>query len=101
MLMVKAITPADLTNYGNLFANCETLKGLKIRLENGVHRSRVHKPYSDPTGYILSNGRVSAGQLARGDNASGYINAIQTLMVLSPGTGGYTLRMAFLLLQPM
>lgn len=82
---------AELTNYGNLFANRETLKGLKIRLENASTVVGYSKPYSDPTSYILSNGRVSAGQLSRGDNASGYINAIlANADGLKSGTGGYT-----------
>lgn len=82
---------AELTNYGNLFANRETLKGLKIRLENASTVVGYIKPYINPTSYIVSNGRVSAGQLARGDNASGYVNAIlANADAVKSGTGGYT-----------
>lgn len=82
---------AELTNYGNLFANRETLKGLKIRLENASTVVGYIKPYFDPISYIVSNGRVSAGQLSIGDDASGYINTIlANADAVKSGTGGYT-----------
>lgn len=81
----------ELTNYGNLFANRETLKGLKIRLENASTVVGYIKPYNDSTSYIVSNGRVSAGQLARGDNAAMYVNVIlANADAVKSGTDGYT-----------
>lgn len=81
----------ELTNYGNLFANRETLKGLKIRLENASTVVGYKKPYGDPTSYIVSNGRVSAGQLPRGDDSSGLVNALDANAdAVKAGTDGYT-----------
>lgn len=82
---------AELPNYGNLFANRETLKGLKIRLENASTVVGYSKPYGDTTSYIVSNGRVSAGQLPRGDDLTGLVNALDANADgVKSGTDGYT-----------
>lgn len=82
---------AELPNYGNLFANRETLKGLKIRLENASTVVGYSKPYGDMTSYIVSNGRVSAGQLPRGDDSTGLVNAlVANADGVKSGTDGYT-----------
>lgn len=82
---------AELPNYGNLFANRETLKGLKIRLENASTVVGYSKPYGDTTSYIVSNGRVSAGQLPRGDDSTGLVNAlVANADGVKSGTDGYT-----------
>lgn len=82
---------AELTNYGNLFANRETLKGLKIRLENASTVVGYKKPYGDSSGYIVSNGRVSTASIPRGDIEESQVNALLVNADSTKhGTDGYT-----------
>lgn len=82
---------AELTNYGNLFANRETLKGLKIRLENASTVVGYKKPYGDSSGYIVSNGKVSTASIPRGDIDESQVNALlANADSTKHGTDGYT-----------
>lgn len=82
---------AELTNYGNLFANRETLKGLKIRLENASTVVGYKKPYGDSSSYIVSNGRVSTAFIPRGDIEESQVNALLVNADSTKhGTDGYT-----------
>lgn len=82
---------AELTNYGNLFANRETLKGLKIRLENASTVVGYRKPYGDATSYIVSNGKVSTSSIPRGDEEETYVSAlVANADGIKVGTDGYT-----------
>lgn len=82
---------AELTNYGNLFANRETLKGLKIRLENASTVVGYKKPYGDSSSYIVSNGRVSTASIPRGDISESQVNALLVdADSTKHGTDGYT-----------
>ena len=82
---------AELTNYGNLFANRETLKGLKIRLENASTVVGYKNPYGDSSGYIVSNGRVSTASVPRGDTSESQVNALLVdADSTKHGTDGYT-----------
>lgn len=82
---------AELTNYGNLFANRETLKGLKIRLENASTIIGYKKPYGDSSSYIVSNGRVSTASIPRGDISESQVNALLVdADTTKHGTDGYT-----------
>lgn len=62
------VAETSLYNYSNLLANRETLKGLKIRLQNASTVVGYNKPYSTSRSYILSNGKISSGYVAFGDN---------------------------------
>ena len=82
---------AELTNYGNLFANRETLKGLKIRLENASTVVGYKKPYDASYGYIVSNGKVSTASIPRGDIDESQVNALlANADSTKHGTDGYT-----------
>lgn len=82
---------AELTNYGNLFANRETLKGLRIRLENASTVVGYREPYGDTPSYIVSNGRVASGSVPRGDDPTTLVNAlIANADGVKAGTDGYT-----------
>ena len=87
----KDIAKAELINYGNLFANRDTLKGLKIRLENASTVVGYTSRYSGSTAYIMSNSRVSAGSSINGDAGQVYSSALATdADAVKTGTGGYT-----------
>lgn len=82
---------AELTNYGNLFANRETLKGLRIRLENASTIVGYKNPYGDSSGYIISNGRVSTASIPRGDISESQVNVLLVdADSTKHGTDGYT-----------
>lgn len=82
---------AELTNYGNLFANRETLKGLKIRLENASTVVGYKNHYGSSPGYIVSNGRVSTASIPRGDIDESQVNALLVNADSTKhGTDGYT-----------
>ena len=82
---------AELTNYGNLFANRETLKGLRIRLENASTVVGYREPYGDTPSYIVSNGRVASGSVPRGDDPTTLVNAlVANADGVKAGTDGYT-----------
>lgn len=82
---------AELNNHGNLFANRETLKGLKIRLENASTVVGYKNPYGSSPGYIVSNGRVSTASIPRGDIDESQVNALlANADSTKHGTDGYT-----------
>lgn len=87
----KDTAKAELINYGNLFANRDTLKGLKIRLENASTVVGYTSHYSGSTAYITSNSRVSASSSINGDAGQVYSSALATdADAVKTGTGGYT-----------
>lgn len=87
----KDTAKAELINYGNLFANRDTLKGLKIRLENASTVVGYTSRYSGSTAYIMSNSRVSASSNINGDAGKVYSSALATdADAVKTGTGGYT-----------
>lgn len=87
----KDAAKAELINYGNLFANRDTLKGLKIRLENASTVVGYTSRYSASAAYIMSNSRVSAGYSINGDAGQVYSSALATdADAVKTGTDGYT-----------
>lgn len=87
----KDTAKAELINYGNLFANRDTLKGLKIRLENASTVVGYTSRYSGSTAYIMSNSRVSASSSINGDAGQVYTSALATdADAVKTGTDGYT-----------
>lgn len=87
----KDTAKAELINYGNLFANRDTLKGLKIRLENASTVVGYTSRYSGSTAYIMSNSRVSASSNINGDAGQVYSSALATdADAVKTGTSGYT-----------
>lgn len=87
----KDIAKVELINYGNLFANRDTLKGLKIRLENASTVVGYTRRYSGLIAYIMSNSRVSAGFSVIGDAGQVYSAALATdADAVKTGTDGYT-----------
>lgn len=87
----KDTAKAELINYGNLFANRDTLKGLKIRLENASTVVGYTSRYSGSTAYIMSNSRVSASSSLNGDAGQVYSSALATdADAVKTGTDGYT-----------
>ncbi len=87
----KDTAKAELINYGNLFANRDTLKGLKIRLENASTVVGYTSRYSGSTAYIMSNSRVSASSSINGDAGQVYSSALAIdADAVKTGTGGYT-----------
>lgn len=87
----KHIADTDVTNYGNLFANRETLKGLKIRLENASTVVGYRNKFSNVRSYILSNGKVSPGYIPVGDAGLVYTSAVVAdADGIKTGTDGYT-----------
>lgn len=87
----KQTASTQLTNRGNLFANRETLKGLKIRLQNASTIVGYSNRYSYPSSYVLSNGRISSGYVAEGDAGLPYNNSLNAeANGIKSGTDGYT-----------
>lgn len=82
---------ATLTNRGNLFANRETLKGLKIRLQNASTVVGYRDRYSYSSSYILSNGRISSGYVTEGDAGLVYNSSLNAeANGIKSGTDGFT-----------
>mgnify|MGYP006913802251 FL=1 len=80
-----------LDNYGNLFANRETLKGLKIRLQNASTVVGYSRDYRSYNSFILSNGRVTSGSSVTGDDGLAYGNYLNSSADgIKSGTGGFT-----------
>ena len=87
----KQTASTQLTNRGNLFANRETLKGLKISLQNASTIVGYSNRYSYPSSYVLSNGRISSGYVAEGDAGLPYNNSLNAeANGIKSGTDGYT-----------
>lgn len=81
----------SLYNYGNLFANRETLKGLKIRLQNASTVIGYKRDYSSSDSYILSSGHVAAGSTVAGDDGIFYNNVLNSKADgVKSGTDGFT-----------
>lgn len=81
----------SLYNYGNLFANRETLKGLKIRLQNASTVIGYKRDYSSSDSYILSSERVAAGSTVAGDDGIFYNNVLNSKADgVKSGTDGFT-----------
>lgn len=87
----KQTASAVLTNRGNLFANRETLKGLKIRLQNASTVVGYSNQYSYSSSYILSNDRVSSGYVVDSDAGLSYSSTLNAeANGIKSGTDGYT-----------
>lgn len=87
----KQYARTGLYNYGNLFANRETLKGLKIKLENASTVVGYRTPYSSTTSYIASNGRVTSSSTLYGDTSLSFNNGLNSLADgIKSGTDGFT-----------
>ena len=87
----KHVADTDVINYGNLFANRETLKGLKIRLENASTVVGYRNKFSNVRSYVLSNGKVSPGYIPVGDAGLVYTSAVVAdANGIKTGTDGYT-----------
>lgn len=88
---IKHVADTDVINYGNLFANRETLKGLKIRLENASTVVGYRNKLSSVRSYILSNGKVSPGYIPAGDAGPVYTSTVVAdANGIKTGTDGYT-----------
>lgn len=87
----NSLARTGLDNYGNLFANRETLKGLKIRLQNASTVVGYSRDYRSYNSFILSNGRVTSGSSVTGDDGSAYSNVLNSSADgIKSGTGGFT-----------
>lgn len=87
----KQYARSDVDNFGNLFANRETLKGLKIRLENASTVVGYKRFHSWRNGYILSNGNITSSNLVDGDSGLTYGNVLNSSADgIKSGTGGFT-----------
>lgn len=86
-----SLARTGLDNYGNLFANRETLKGLKIRLQNASTVVGYSRDYRSYNSFIISNGRVTSGSSVTGDDGLAYGNYLNSSADgIKSGTGGFT-----------
>lgn len=86
-----SLARTGLDNYGNLFANRETLKGLKIRLQNASTVVGYSRDYRSYNSFIMSNGRVTSGNSVTGDDGLAYGNYLNSSADgIKSGTGGFT-----------
>lgn len=87
----NSLARTGLDNYGNLFANRETLKELKIRLQNASTVVGYSRDYRSYNSFILSNGRVTSGSSVTGDDGSAYSNVLNSSADgIKSGAGGFT-----------
>jgi len=87
----NSLARTGLDNYGNLFANRETLKGLKIRLQNASTVVGYSRDYRSYNSFIISNGRVTSGSSLTGDDGLSYGNYLNSSADgIKSGTGGFT-----------
>lgn len=87
----NSLARTGLDNYGNLFANRETLKGLKIRLQNASTVVGYSRDYRSYNSFIMSNGRVTSGSSVTGDDGLAYGNYLNSSVDgIKSGTGGFT-----------
>lgn len=87
----NSLARTGLDNYGNLFANRETLKGLKIRLQNASTVVGYSRDYRSYNSFIISNGRVTSGSSVAGDDGLSYGNYLTSSADgIKSGTGGFT-----------
>lgn len=87
----NSLARTGLDNYGNLFANRETLKGLKIRLQSASTVVGYSRDYRSYNSFIMSNGRVTSGSSVTGDDGLAYGNYLNSSADgIKSGTGGFT-----------
>ena len=87
----NSLARTGLDNYGNLFANRETLKGLRIRLQNASTVVGYSRDYRSYNSFIISNGRVTSGSSVTGDDGLTYGNYLRSSADgIKSGTGGFT-----------
>ena len=87
----KQYASTNVDNFGNLFANRETLKGLKIRLENASTVVGYKRFHNWRNGYILSNGNITASSLVNGDSGLTFDNVLNSSADgIKSGTDGFT-----------
>lgn len=87
----NSLARTGLDNYGNLFANRETLKGLKIRLQNASTVVGYSRDYRSYNSFIMSNDRVTSGSSVAGDDGLVYGNYLNSSTDgIKSGTGGFT-----------
>ena len=87
----NSLARTGLDNYGNLFANRETLEGLKIRLQNASTVVGYSRDYRSYNSFIISNGRVTSGSSVTGDDGLAYGNYLNSSADgIKSGTGGFT-----------
>nr|DAT95763.1 MAG TPA: hypothetical protein [Caudoviricetes sp.] len=87
----NSLARTGLDNYGNLFANRETLKGIKIRLQNASTVVGYSRDYRSYNSFIISNGRVTSGSSVTGDDGLSYGNYLNSSADgIKSGTGGFT-----------
>lgn len=87
----NSLARTGLDNYGNLFANRETLKGLKIRLQNASTVVGYNRDYRSYNSFIMSNDRVTSGSSVTGDDGLAYGNYLNSSADgIKSGTGGFT-----------
>lgn len=87
----NSLARTGLDNYGNLFANRETLKGLKIRLQNASTVVGYSRDYRSYNSFIISNDRVTSGSSVTGDDGLAYGNYLNSSADgIKSGTGGFT-----------
>lgn len=88
---VRQYARTSLDNYSNIFANRETLKGLKIKLENASTVVGYSTSYASQTSYIASNGRVTSSSTLYGDTGLSFSNGLNSLADgIKSGTDGFT-----------
>lgn len=87
----NSLARTGLDNYGNLFANRETLKGLKIRLQNASTVVGYNRDYRSYNSFIMSNDRITSSSSVTGDDGLAYGNYLNSSADgIKSGTGGFT-----------
>lgn len=87
----NSLARTGLDNYGNLFANRETLKGLKIRLQSASTVVGYSRDYRSYNSFIVSNDRITSGSSVTGDDGLAYGNYLNSSADgIKSGTGGFT-----------
>lgn len=87
----NSLARTGLDNYGNLFANRETLKGLKIRLQNASTVVGYSRDYRSYNSFIVSNDRITSGSSVTGDDGLAYGNYLNSSADgIKSGVGGFT-----------
>lgn len=87
----NSLARTGLDNFGNLFANRETLKGLKIRLQSASTVVGYSRDYRSYNSFIMSNDRVTSGSSVTGDDGLAYGNYLNSSADgIKSGTGGFT-----------
>lgn len=88
---VRQYARTSLDNYSNIFANRETLKGLKIKLKNASTVVGYSTAYASQTSYITSSGRVTSSSTLYGDAGLSFSNGLNSLADgIKSGTDSFT-----------